>query len=144
MLDDTSDDGLRDGQARVLLVDDDPDYLHMLALAFERAGYAVHRAPNGLEAQEVLRCMTVDLVVTDILMPESDGYELIMRLRRMSDPPPVIALSGGSDRLRMPLPQLAVLLGAAAAFEKASGLTDLLAEAARLTATRNAPGGTRP
>lgn len=144
MLDDTSDDRMRERRARVLLVDDDPDYLHMLAQAFERAGYAVQRAPNGLKAQEILHCRAVDLVVTDILMPESDGYELIMRLRKMPDPPPVIALSGGSDRLRIPLPHLAVLLGAAAAFEKASGLTDLLAEAARLTATPNAPEGRRP
>lgn len=122
--------------ATILLVDDDPDFRGMARIAFARAGYAVHEAENGNAALAILASRTVDLVVTDIIMPEADGYEVILRLKEQPSRPPLIAVTGGSLRLRMELPGMARLLGADAAFEKPVDLSDLLAEAGRLIAAR--------
>lgn len=124
----------------VLLVDDDPDFRGMVRIAFLRAGYTVHEAENGNAALEVLAGHPVDLVVTDIIMPEADGYEIILRLKTQQSRPPLIAVTGGSLRLRLELPGMARLLGAEAAFEKPVDLKALLAEAGRLVATRRGAG----
>ncbi|MBY6261879.1 response regulator [Azospirillum sp. 412522] len=120
----------------VLLVDDDPDFRGMVRIAFLRAGYAVHEAENGNVAMAILAEHPVDLVVTDIIMPEADGYEVILQLKAQQSRPPLIAVTGGSLRLRMELPGMARLLGAEAAFEKPVDLKALLTEAGRLVAAR--------
>lgn len=122
--------------ASILLVDDDPDFRGMVRIAFQRAGYTVHEAENGNAALAVMEQHAVDLVVTDIIMPEADGYEIILRLKSKQSRPPLIAVTGGSVRLRMELPGMARLLGAEAAFEKPVDLKALLAETGRLLAAR--------
>ncbi|CAO3362151.1 response regulator [Azospirillum sp. A26] len=122
--------------ASILLVDDDPDFRGMVRIAFQRAGYTVHEAENGNAALAVMDRHAVDLVVTDIIMPEADGYEIILRLKAQQSRPPLIAVTGGSVRLRMELPGMARLLGAEAAFEKPVDLKALLAEVGRLLAAR--------
>lgn len=122
--------------ASILLVDDDPDFRGMVRIAFQRAGYTVHEAENGNAALAVMERHAVDLVVTDIIMPEADGYEIILRLKAQQSRPPLIAVTGGSVRLRMELPGMARLLGAEAAFEKPVDLNALLAEVGRLLAAR--------
>ncbi|SMH36303.1 response regulator [Azospirillum agricola] len=121
---------------RVLLVDDDPDFRGMVGVAFTRAGFTVREAENGNDALAILRDSEIDLIVTDIIMPEADGYEVILGLNTLPARPPLIAVSGGSVRLRMELPTMACLLGADAAFEKPVNLAALLAEAARLIGER--------
>lgn len=71
-------------------------------------------ACDGAEALEVFGRLTIDVVVTDIQMPNVDGLELIAALRAVSPAPPVIAVSGaGEDGLRR-----ARVAGAAATFKK--------------------------
>lgn len=122
--------------AHILLVDDDPDFRGMVHTALTRAGYAVHDAENGRAALEILRDRMIDLVLTDIIMPEADGYEIIQKLKNSPSPLPLIAVSGGSARLRMELPNMARLLGADAAFEKPVDLKLLLDTIKRLLETR--------
>ncbi|MGA1855217.1 response regulator [Azospirillum sp. 11R-A] len=126
--------------ASILLVDDDPDFRGMVRIAFQRAGYTVHEAENGNAALAIMERHAVDLVVTDIIMPEADGYEIILRLKAQQSRPPLIAVTGGSVRLRMELPGMARLLGAEAAFEKPVDLKALLAEVGRLLAARKDSG----
>jgi two-component system chemotaxis sensor kinase CheA len=81
---------------RVLLVDDSPFFRNMLAPLLNAAGFAVVSAGSGEEALRLLREGTrVDVVITDIEMPEMDGFELAAAVRR--DPRtaalPVIGLS---------------------------------------------------
>jgi CheY-like chemotaxis protein len=66
---------------RVLLVDDEPLLLTMLAEALQEAGFSVETAPNGREALARLRVSEPDVVVADIEMPEMDGYELCRHVR---------------------------------------------------------------
>jgi CheY-like chemotaxis protein len=65
----------------LLLVDDDFPSLEVLGLLFEGEGFRVLSAGNGAEALALLEAQTVDLVVTDFMMPLMDGVELAQRLR---------------------------------------------------------------
>ncbi len=112
--------------AHILLVDDDPDFRGMIHTALSRVGYTVHEAANGRAALDLLQARIIDLVLTDIIMPEADGYEIIKKLKNSPSSPPLIAVSGGSARLRMELPNMARLLGADAAFEKPVSINLLL------------------
>lgn len=71
-------------QQCVLLVEDDPALRRYLEVVLQRAGYAVISAGDGLEAMKSLLAAQVDVVVTDALMPNLDGYELC-RFVRNSD-----------------------------------------------------------
>ena len=65
----------------VLLVEDDPALRRYLEVVLERAGYKVVSAGDGLEAMKVLLSAGVDVIVTDALMPNIDGYELCRFVR---------------------------------------------------------------
>ena len=68
-------------QECVLLVEDDPALRRYLEIVLQRAGYEVLTAGDGLEAMKFLLSDTVDVVVTDALMPNLDGYELCRFVR---------------------------------------------------------------
>lgn len=69
------------GKFHVLVVDDDPDKRNMLELALAAEGHEVHTATNGREALAAIQSFPPDLVVTDVMMPEVNGYELARRMR---------------------------------------------------------------
>lgn len=68
----------------VLLVEDDPALRRYLEVVLERAGYAVVSAGDGLEGMKFLLSTRVDVIVTDALMPNLDGYELCRFVRNSS------------------------------------------------------------
>lgn len=96
----------------VLIVDDERDISLMMARFLEKSGYSVECALNGQTALKLLRQRPVLLVVTDILMPEVDGYELIMQLRQSPHRPRIIAMSGNPSRIGMDFLKSAQQLGA--------------------------------
>ena len=65
----------------VLLVEDDPALRRYLEVVLQRAGYAVASAGDGLEAMKFLLSARIDVIVTDALMPNLDGYELCRFVR---------------------------------------------------------------
>lgn len=65
----------------VLLVEDDPALRRYLEVVLERAGFAVVSAGDGLEAMKFLLKTRIDVIVTDALMPNLDGYELCRFVR---------------------------------------------------------------
>src|SRR4051812_24033186 len=77
----------------VLVVDDDSQARRQLRGLLTANGYAVIEAANGRVARGLLAEQEIDLVVSDILMPECDGFELIAAVRAMALPIPVIAMS---------------------------------------------------
>lgn len=81
--------------ARILVVDDDDQVRALLKITLQRAGYEVEEASNGKVAGNVYRQNPTDLVITDILMPEMEGIETILELRRDFPDVKVIAISGG-------------------------------------------------
>lgn len=85
--------------ARILLIDDDPQVRMVLEGFLKHDGHEVVTAEDGKNALRLLADATFDLIVTDIVMPEQDGYEVIMALSAKADRPKIIAVSGGSPSL---------------------------------------------
>ena len=65
----------------VLVVDDEPDKRLLLAFALENEGYEVHTAVDGVAGLQAVELHQPDLIVTDVMMPRMDGYEMIRRVR---------------------------------------------------------------
>jgi CheY-like chemotaxis protein len=81
--------------AHILLIDDDDGFRRMLRRTLERAGHSVTEAGDGAQALHALRDITVDLVITDLIMPEMEGIETIRELRQSHPDLGIIAMSGG-------------------------------------------------
>ena len=84
---------------KILLVDDDPQVRAVLTGFLQIGGHEVLEAENGTQARKILAKQLPDLMVTDIVMPESDGFELIMSCANREQPLKVIAITGGSPNL---------------------------------------------
>lgn len=108
----------------ILLIDDNDQIRTLLRRVLEEAGYFVMDAANGHEGIQQFRETPVDLVITDLLMPDSDGLEVTMTLRRESPHVKIIALTGGVGNLN--LLEVAKLLGAHRTMKKPFEMTDLL------------------
>ena len=85
---------------KILVIEDDSQLREMLRQTLEREGYTVVDIPNGREALDLHQQHEMDLVITDIFMPEKDGVETIMELKRVSPDLKIIAVSGGSRYVR--------------------------------------------
>jgi EAL domain-containing protein (putative c-di-GMP-specific phosphodiesterase class I)/ActR/RegA family two-component response regulator len=83
--------------ARVLLIDDHPKLLRALGKILTHAGYQVETAPDGLAALEHLRATSFDVIVSDIMMPNMTGIELLRAVRELDLDVPVILMTGAPD-----------------------------------------------
>lgn len=88
-------------QHSVIVVDDDEKIAQLLRAYFEREGFAVYTAHDGLAALAAIKEYTPDIVVLDLMLPELDGWEVCRRLRRESDVPIIMltARDEETDRL---------------------------------------------
>jgi PAS domain S-box-containing protein len=89
---------------KILLVDDDARNLFALTKVLKAKGFEVDVAPDALKALELLAQKTFDVLLTDIMMPDIDGYELMRRVRSLGyDKLPIIAITAkamkGDDSL---------------------------------------------
>jgi len=112
---------------RILLVEDNDQMRGTLRQMLEGAGHRVVEAPNGKIAERLYRERPADLIITDLIMPEKEGLELIMELRRDFPEVKIIAVSGGGRRGPKEYLPLAKNLGALRTFEKPFNQEDLLA-----------------
>jgi len=83
----------------VLLIDDDEAVLDVLALVCEDAGFAVQTARDGREGLAAIRAQRPDLVVSDVNMPELDGFALCRSLREAGDGLPLILLTSRDNEI---------------------------------------------
>ena len=98
--------------ARVLLIEDDPAILSLMHEAFQRNGFETYCAANGRSGLEMFHALDPDLVVTDIVMPEKEGMEVIMEVRKSLFETKIIAISGGGEKGRTAYLRWAKELGA--------------------------------
>jgi CheY-like chemotaxis protein len=109
-------DGLTSAQSTlpaILVVEDEEKMRDLLRRMLERASFTVMTAPHGREALKLFRERPVDLAITDLMMPEMDGFELIRELTAQWPSIRIIAISGADIRLDM-----ARQLGAKAVLKK--------------------------
>ena len=104
--------------ANILLVDDNDQARVTVTRILESAGYRVTEAANAKAAVVLLKDLSPDLVITDIFMPEGDGFEMINELRHHGMQVPVIAISGGGLATGLDVLAIAGRLGAQAVLYK--------------------------
>jgi len=68
-------------QKKILIIDDEESMRHMLSLILKKEGYQVHAAAGGREALDLLSSHSFDFILSDIIMPEMDGLELLQALK---------------------------------------------------------------
>lgn len=112
--------------ARIFIIDDDEQLLRMLRKALEIAGHEVAAAGNGKDGIKLFRENPADLILSDILMPEMDGLEVLMQLRREFPQVKIIAMSGGSESLNLDTLEIARRLGAVHTLRKPFALPEML------------------
>ncbi len=82
---------------KLLLIEDMKGVRESLEVILSIQGYQVTFANNGREGLQKAQSSNYDLVITDILMPELDGTEVIMQLRSAGNKVPILAISAGGD-----------------------------------------------
>ncbi len=81
----------------ILVIEDDSSIRSAINILLSRKGYTVIEAKNGREGVGILQKFGVDLVITDIFMPNMDGLEVIRSIRKTNKELKVIAISGGGQ-----------------------------------------------
>jgi DNA-binding NtrC family response regulator len=111
---------------KILIIEDDANVRTAMQHCLAKAGHVVLPAADGKEGMSALRGSAVDLVVTDLFMPEQEGLETIAALRKQHPKLPVIAISGG-NLVSEAMLAVARELGAQEVLQKPFGMDGLLA-----------------
>lgn len=111
---------------RILVIDDDAQLRKMLRKTLEKAGHTVTEAPDGAAGTKLFRAAPADLVITDIIMEEGGGLEMIMSLRRDFPNVKIIAISGGGKVVKVDFLSMAESVGAQLTLGKPFGSQELL------------------
>ena len=110
--------------ATILIIDDEEFVRVLLRSALEAVGYEIMEAANGRIGLELYRQRQADLVITDILMPELNGLDMLLELTREFLHAKVIAISGAGGEQNVL--DVAKLLGARRTFQKPFNMPQLL------------------
>ncbi len=102
----------------ILVADDEPDLRELIQLTLEAAGHRVVTAADGRKASDALQREKFDLVITDVLMPERDGIELIREVRAKYPGLRIIVMTAGGQIARGDYLLVAKHLGAHVALAK--------------------------
>ena len=87
---------------KILIVDDDPDIMRLLATTLREVGYAPLTAASAIEGLRALFNERPNLILLDVMMPGMDGWEMAARVRELSDVPLIMVTAKDSevDKLR--------------------------------------------
>jgi len=133
--------GFQEGalEEKILIIDDSPDLLRIVQLCLEREDYVVSTARNGREGLQRTYSTQPDLVILDVMMPGMDGWDVLSRLREMSDVPVVMLTAKGRelDIVR------GLGLGADDYITKPFGSAELVARVQALLRRNRMPAGRR-
>ncbi|MEO7598586.1 MAG: response regulator [Opitutus sp.] len=109
----------------ILLIDDNAQLHEILRPLLVKLGYVVTSASNGAEAFDAIAQAQFDVVITDLLMPEKDGIEVIGEVRRKQPGARIVAMSGGGRGSREHYLEMAAGLGAHAVLGKPFSASEL-------------------
>jgi DNA-binding response OmpR family regulator len=114
-----------DAKKTIVVIDDDSDFRELLEKVLSRDGYTVYTAANGNFGIDLYKSEQVDLVITDIFMPDKEGLETILDLRKLSAELKIIAISGGSPRVSEDCLRMAQTFGADRILRKPCSIHDI-------------------
>jgi CheY-like chemotaxis protein len=112
--------------AHILIIDDDQPIRMMLRKMLESEGYEITEAADGAEGIKQYHAHQIDLIITDIIMPDKEGTETIIELRKENPDIKIIAMSGGGKNKPDGYLQAAKMLGAKQTLVKPIRKKDLL------------------
>lgn len=118
--------------ARILIIDDEPAVRAVMRAMLESARHHILEAANGMAALAALAAAPIDVVVTDILMPDRDGIETILDIRKQFPAVKILAMSGGGLCGKHDLLEAAQKLGAHDTMSKPFRKSEILAKIDRL------------
>jgi two-component system, chemotaxis family, chemotaxis protein CheY len=124
--------------ATILIAEDNGELRLLLAEALSDAGHAVVQSADGAEAIRLLSGSAFDLVITDVLMPEADGAEVMNAMRRQAKRPRLVVMSGGGRIDPSSYLQMARALGADEVLQKPFTPSRLIEVVTRLLAVQPA------
>jgi two-component system OmpR family response regulator len=84
-------------EAKLVVVDDEPNIRELLATSLRFAGFEVHAAADGQSALQLVRDLEPDLVVLDVMLPDLDGFTVTRRMRETGRHTPVVFLTAKDD-----------------------------------------------
>jgi DNA-binding NtrC family response regulator len=125
--------------ARIFLIDDDNSFREMLRKTLAHFGHTVIEARNGKEGMEMFPHANADLLITDIVMPEKEGLEILMELQKRQPPVKIIAISGGGRVSANDYLRIAKLMGAAKVLAKPFSNEALMAAVNELLSSGETP-----
>jgi len=103
---------------RILVIDDETQVRKVLRQMLEKEGFEVDEAPDGAVGLQRLQAQPVDVLITDIFMPEKEGIETILEVKKRYPSVKMIAISGGGRGGHLDMLPNAVFLGAHHALAK--------------------------
>ena len=109
---------------QILLIDDTEEVRRFFRMVLEQAGYAVREASSGSEGIRLFRESPADIVITDMYMPDGDGFDVIRALRSEGQAPKIIVLSGQLSKTE--ILSVAKLMGADLVIPKPVAIATLL------------------
>jgi len=116
----------------ILIVEDDEQYMGLIHEALNIKRFQVVTASDGKEGLRMFQNHHPDLIICDIILPEKEGLELILEIRKQSSDVKIIAISGGGAGLASDYLNTAKVFGADRALEKPFVVFELLYEVASL------------
>ena len=120
---------------KVLIIDDEKDIRSVLKDMLGMSGYDVDTAEDGRKAKELYDKTDYDVVITDIIMPEQDGFEVILDYRNKNQLDRIIAISGGGRTSSEHYLNIASHFGVSSIFSKPPNYKDLIAKVDEIVAS---------
>lgn len=121
-------------KAHILVIDDEDLVRDSIRETLVRAGYRATCAANGADGLKMLAAESIDIVITDILMPEKEGVETIIEIKKSRPGTPIIAISGGGRCKNLDPLKIANRIGADRTLPKPLNSRDLLSMVQEVTA----------
>jgi DNA-binding response OmpR family regulator len=111
---------------RILVIDDESSVREMIRRALESKGYEVDMAEQGAAGLALFQRTHFDLLITDIVMPDQDGLETILAIRRARPDLPILAISGGGSHAWTDVLETATVFGASQTLQKPFAIQQLI------------------
>jgi YesN/AraC family two-component response regulator len=120
---------------KILIIDDEPYILLMLKKMIEKIGHEVDLASNGRDGMELFEKEPADMVITDIIMPDKEGLEIILEMKKTHPDLKIIAISGGGRISPESYLECARHFGASRVFQKPFKQKEILSAVKELMAS---------